>query len=168
MTRLREAGFTLLETMIAMAIMVIAFTAILMAESSSLNSSMKAKQMNTVSMLAKNIMVESEYKIEGKKFAEISKEESGKFPDPYQDYSWRRTIKEIKFPTISFAQQGSENGDTKDNSASERLSRLFSKFLSKSLREMTVTVSWKKGEGEQSFSTSTYWVDLNNAFDLQE
>ena len=72
-----NAGFTLLETMIAMAIMMVAFSSILMVESSSINSSMRTKQLNVVAMLAKNIMVESEYLFEGKTFDEFKKEETG-------------------------------------------------------------------------------------------
>src|SRR6478735_4350708 len=82
-------GFTLLEVIIAMAIMTLAFSSILAVEMGSINASARAKQMNIVAMLAKNQMVETEYKIEGKKFDEVKKEESGAFPSPYQDYTWK-------------------------------------------------------------------------------
>ena len=54
-------GFTLLEVMIAMAIMMVAFTAILMVESNSLNTSSRSKQMNLISMLAKNLISPAEF-----------------------------------------------------------------------------------------------------------
>ena len=68
-----ETGFTLLETMIASAIMLIAFSAILMIESSSINASLKSKRLNTVTMLAKTKMIETEMELEGKSFSEIQK-----------------------------------------------------------------------------------------------
>jgi len=163
----KQAGFTLLETLVALSIMLVAFSAILMAESASLNSALKAKQMNVVSMLAKNIMVETEYKIEGKPFSEVKKEEGGVFPPPHENYRWMRTIKEIKFPTLSFGKAGGEDQSETTNHM-ERLARLMSKYLSKAIREVSVTVSWKKGSGEQSFSVTTYWVNLNHAFELSE
>jgi type II secretory pathway pseudopilin PulG len=174
MRRLGNQAFTLLETLIAIGIMMVAFGAILMMESASINTTIKAKQINVVSMLAKNVMVESEHKIEGKAFEDISKEESGRFQPPFEDYSWKRSIKEIKFPSISTSAGGSDGkeggaADSGDKSMSaDMIAKLITSHLSKAVREMTVTISWKKGGGEQSFSASTYWVDLNHAFELSE
>lgn len=169
----KEAGFTLLETLIAVAIMLVAFSAILMVESASLNTSFKAKQMNIVAMLAKEAMVKAENEFEGKAFEEVPKEASGHFDPPYQDYRWSRVIKEIRFPSLSMGGnigggEGGDDGGSSSNNAMETLTKLLTNFLSKALREVSVTVSWKKGSGEQSFSLSTYWVDLNHEFELSE
>jgi len=172
-TKTRDVrGFTLLETMIALAIMVIAFASILMVESASLNTSVKARQMNVVAMLAKNKMVETEYKFEGKTFDEFKKEDGGQFDLPYQDYAWKMKVREVTFPAIAAGGGGKAGGD-KDNAGDsdamlEMITKLVTKFLSKSLREVTVTVSWKKGTGEQSYSLTTYWVDLNHEFETSE
>ncbi len=162
MTRIE--GFTLLETMIAMSIMVVAFGSILMVESASINTSTKAKQMIVVAMLAKRTMIESEYKFEGKTFAEFKKEESGTFEEPWRDYQWTRLVKEIEFPQLAIG-SGSGDGET---TAVETMTKLLTKFLSKAVREVTVKITWKKGSGEQSFAVSTYWVDLNHAMALSE
>jgi type II secretion system protein I len=159
-------GFTLLEVVIAMAIMTLAFSAILAVEMGSINASARAKQMNVVAMLAKNQMVDTEYKIEGKKFDEVRKEESGTFPSPYQDYRWKTTVKELKFPSI--APGGGKGKANEANQSSELLGKLITDFLSKAIREVNVTVFWKKGTAEQSFSLATYWVDLNYEFKLSQ
>ncbi len=170
--RLGEAGFTLLETMIAMAIMMVAFASILMVESSSINTSGKAKQMNVITMLAKNLMVETEYSFEGKTFDEYKKEESGTFPEPYQDFSWKREVKEVKFPELGAGGSGSSSGDKGEalaqDEASRQLTQLLTKYLSQSVREVTVTIKVKRGTGEQSYAVSTYWVDLNHEFALSQ
>lgn len=44
------------------------------------------------------------------------------------------------------------------------VSNLVSKYLSQAVREVTITISWKRGAGEQHYSISTYWVDLNHDF----
>lgn len=164
-----ERGFTLLETMIAMGIMLVAFASILMVQSGSLNASAKAKQMNIVAMLARNAMIEAEQTFEGKQFEEVDKEKEGKFPNPYQDFRWKRSIKEIKFPSLGI---GGGKGEKKDgegaNDKVEMLAKLFTNFLSKAVREVTVTVIWNRGSGDQSFAVSTYWVDLNHEFALSE
>ena len=162
-----ESGFTLLETMIALAIMMIAFASILLVESRSLSTSAKAKQMNVVAMLARNQMIKTEYDIEGKTFDEVKKEESGQFEEPFKDYTWSRTIKEMKFPALNISGGGGKTADG-NNQIAELLTKLVTNFFSKALREVNVTIKWKRGAGTQSFTVSTYWVDLNHEFQLQE
>jgi general secretion pathway protein I len=161
-------GFTLLEVVIAMAIMTLAFSSILAVEMGSINASSRAKQMNIVAMLAKNQMVDTEYKIEGKSFDEVKKEDSGTFEAPYQDYRWKTTVRELKFPPIAGGAAAQSKGAEGGNQVTELLTKLITNFLSKALREVTVTVFWKRGTAEQSFSLSTYWVDLNYEFKLTE
>lgn len=162
-----QSGFTLLEVLIAMSIMLVSFAAILMVQSTAINSSIKTKHMTVVGMLAKSLMVETERTIEGKTFEEVQKEEKGTFPEPYQDYSWMKEVKEIEFPQITGSKPaaGEDSGEGSDVST-EMLTKLITQFLSKSLREVTITISWKRGTGEQKFSLTTYWVDLNHEFQI--
>ncbi len=157
-------GFTLLEVIIAMAIMAIAFSAILAVEGGAINASARAKQLNVVAMLAKNQMVDSEALIEGKKFEEVQKEQEGAFPAPFQDYRWKRTVKELKFPNFASGALGNKNSG--NDMMSDMVGKIITNFFSKALRVLTVTVYWKKGKGEQSYSLSTFWVDLNHELDL--
>jgi type II secretion system protein I len=175
-----NAGFTLLEVIIALAIMVIAFAAILSVESSSINASARAHQMNIVAMLAKDQMVETESGFLGKTFDEVKKEDHGAFPEPYQDYSWNTSVKEIEFPALNInALGGGGSGDQSGNSSNggdqgqneemvETVSKLITQYLSQAVREVTVTINLKKGGGEQHFSVTTYWVDLNHEFQLSQ
>ena len=162
-----SAGFTLLEVLIAIAIMVTALTTIFTIEGSSIGASAKAKQMNVVAMLAKNKMIETEFDIEGKSFDEIEKEKTGPFDAPFEDYTWKRTVKELKFPNLGGG-GGSKGSNEAEDQATEMISKLISNYLSKALREVTVTVVWKRGGKDQTFAVSTYWVDLNHAFELSE
>jgi general secretion pathway protein I len=165
-----ENGFTLLEVMIAMAIMLVAFASILLVQSQSLSTSAKAKQMNIVAMLAKGKMIEVEYEIEGKPFNEVKKEDAGNFKDPYQDYGWKRVVKEIKFPNMNFGGGGGadKNADAGVTEQANTMMKLLTNYLSKAIREVTVTVTWKRGTGTQEFSVSTYWVNLDEQFQLSE
>ena len=169
----QEAGFTLLETLIALAIMLVAFSAILSVESTSITATERAKQMNVVAMLAKNRMVKLEYEFEGKTFDEFKKEDSGTFEQPFGAYRWSTSVKEIKFPSFDVAggKAGTEGGDAGGGENTDMagfLVKLITNFLSKAIREVTVTVTWTKGSGEQTFSVSTYWVNLNHEFSLSE
>jgi DNA topoisomerase-2 len=52
------------------------------------------------------------------------------------------------------------------NDQTEMIAKLISKYISKAVREISVTILWKKGSADQSFSVSTYWVNLNHDFEL--
>lgn len=171
-------GFTLLEVIIAMAIMAVAFSAILAVEGGAINASARAKQLNVVAMLAKNQMIDTEYVIEGKKFEEVEKEKSGTFDAPYQEYRWKRTIKEMKFPNLAGgkgkkpdqgnAGSSATGGNNRQTELGDMVGKLITNFFSKAMREVTITVTWTRGKGEQSYSVSTYWVDLNHEFKITE
>ena len=158
-------GFTLLEVLIAILIMAMAMGSIIAIQGGAIVATTRSKTMNIVAMLARNQMIEAELKIRGKTFEETKKEDGGTFEAPYQDYRWRMEIKEIKFPQMG-------NLGTKDSKGvsqmQEMITKLTSSFLSKAIREMSVTVFWKNNSKEQSYTVTTYWVNLNHEFSLTE
>ncbi|NDD91145.1 type II secretion system protein [bacterium] len=165
--RQQSSGFTLLEVLIAMFIMVIAFGSIFSIQSSAIQVTNRAKETNTVAMLLKNAMVKAELDVEGKSFEEVKKEEAGSFESPFQDYSWSRKIKELEFPNLVPSAGGEDSQGSQDQS-SDLMGKLVTKFLSKAVRQVEVTVKWQKAGREQSVSTSTFWVDLNHEMALSE
>ena len=163
----QDSGFTLLEVLIAMFIMLIAFSSIFSIQSSAIQVTNRAKETNTVSMLLKNAMVKAELDLEGKSFEEIKKEDSGAFESPFQDYYWTRSIKELEFPNL-VQRSGGDDAQSGQDQSSELMGRLVTKFLSKAVRKVEVSIKWKKGSKEQSVSLSTFWVDLNHEMALSE
>jgi general secretion pathway protein I len=169
-------GFTLLEVMIALAIMLIAFSSIIAIQSSAMNSALKARQIDEVSVLARNAMIQTEVEISGKKFEDIAAELSGQFEDPFQDYSWTRKIKEVKLPNLSGLAKaaGGDSGnssekadaDEKNSAMVEQITKVVTSFLSKAVREVTITVNWKRGATTQKYELAMYWVDLNSDFNI--
>lgn len=164
-----EAGFTLLEVIIAMTIMVLAFTAILSVESGGISAAEKTHQVNIVAMLARNKMIETEYAIEGKTFDEVKKDDGGAF-EGYPDFRWTSEIKEVKFPNLNLSPAGggedSKAGAQPVSDLVTLMTKLITNFLSKSVREVDVSVYWKRPSGEQRFIVSTFWVDLNHEFEI--
>lgn len=175
--RMPESGFTLLEVMIAMAIMLVAFSSILAIQSSSMSSALKSRQIHEVSMLARWAIAQTEVEISGKKFDELPEELSGTFASPYQDYTWTRKIVEVKLPNlqglskaVSAANAGESGGNREDdeqNSAiMEQMTKVITNFLSKAIRQVTMTVHWKRGAFDQSYDVAMYWVDLDSEFQI--
>ena len=88
----KTSGFTLLEVMIAMAIIAIALTAVLGSQSQGLSLASEAKFSTTVSFLAQS------------KMAEIESEEpenltgnSGDFGEDFPGYHWNLRIDDVTF-----------------------------------------------------------------------
>jgi general secretion pathway protein I len=179
-----RSGFTLLEVMIAVTLMLIAWTSIFATQSSSQTVVWKSSRLNDVTMLARSKMSEIETEIEGKRFEEVKKEEGGTFPEPWNDYAWKKEIKEVEFPNISMQGGGSGGTGTESTASSsqspeedaqggntdaiERMMKLITKFLSQSIREVRLTLTWKQGASDASFTLTTWWVDLNHEFSLSE
>lgn len=164
-------GFTLLEVIIAITIMVLAFAAILSVESNSINATIRAKEMNIVAMLARGKMIEAEYKVEGKTFDEVSKLQEGAFDAPYESFKWKTEVKEIKFPNMNMgagAKNAGGGGDDQGNQYAELLMKLVTNYFTKAVRELDVTVLWKRNSADVTYTVSTYWVDLNHEFDTSE
>lgn len=159
-------GFTLLEVLIAIMIMAIALGSIIAIQAGSIVATTRAKQMNIVAMLAKNQMIETEFKFRGKTFEAFKKEDGGTFEPPYEMYQWKSVVKEIKFPQIGGMKAQSGGAGTSD--IQEMVTKLTTSFLSKAIREVTVSILWKHSNKEQSFSLTTYWVNLNHEFSLSE
>ncbi len=160
------AGFTLLEVMIAIGILAIGIGAILVSENNSLDVTYRAKQMTTVAMLARNILVETEREIQGKTFDETKEDSSGKFDPPFAEFSWERKIKKITFPNLLKPESGEAGGVTSSNAEAERVVKIATNYLSKATREIMITVKWKEKGKDQQYSVSQYWVDLNHEFSM--
>jgi len=164
-----KSGFTLLETLIAVAIMTVTFASILMVESNSIQAVTRTKILNIVSMLIQTTLTETEYLIENKQFTEVKDEETGTYAEPYQDYTWKRKIKEIELPDLSGAasQKEEKEPNTQQNDLLQTMNRILTNFLSKAMREVTVSVSWNTTGKPEEYSVSFYWVNLNAEIPLQ-
>ncbi|MBI3558621.1 MAG: prepilin-type N-terminal cleavage/methylation domain-containing protein [Deltaproteobacteria bacterium] len=158
-----QGGFTLLEVMIAMTIMTVAFAAIYTSQSESIILVTKTKERNIAGWLLHNKMIESEHLYEGKPFSELDKEVTEKFKAPFDQYTWKREIKEIKFPDLPVG--GGKEGEGVQESV-RQLAKTLTKYFNSSLREMVITVSWQRGDGAQHITLTTYLVDLNAEFNF--
>ena len=174
----KNAGFTLLEVMIAITIMTVALSAVLTSQSGSIFQTIRAKDMNLAGWLAQRKMVESEQAFEGKPFGEIPKDaEIKRFEEPYEHYSWKREVKEIKFPELT--PTGKEGEPVPE--PLRILSQSMTKYINTAVRELVITVSWERGvvrasEGSlgddeanskvQKIVLSTYLIDMKAEFNL--
>lgn len=85
-------GFTLLEVMIAMAILAIALVAVFQSQSQSVSMAGRTRFLTTASLLAQGKMAE----LEAADPKEISSS-SGSFSEDYPDYLWRVELTDTAF-----------------------------------------------------------------------
>jgi type II secretion system protein I len=161
----KQLGFTLLEVMIAVTIMTVAFAAILSSQSSSIILTMKTKEMIIAEWLANNVINETDLLYSTKSFSELPKEELAAFPAPFERFTWKREVKELKFPELNF----STNQDDKQQGQTDTLrmlTQMITKYLNESVRELVVTISWERGKQTYNVKVSTYLVNLNSEFNF--
>jgi general secretion pathway protein I len=85
-------GFTLLEVMIALAILAISLTAVFRSQSQSVSMAGEARFLTTASLLAQSKMAE----MEGMKPQDL-RDGNGVFGDNYPNYHWRVEVKDTAF-----------------------------------------------------------------------
>jgi len=95
MKRTSGKGFTLLEVMIAMAILAIALVAVFQSQSQSISMAGNARFLTTASLLAQSKMAEMEA-IDMRNI----KSEAGDFGRDFPDYGWRMIVKGTDIDTV--------------------------------------------------------------------
>ncbi|MBN2688036.1 MAG: type II secretion system minor pseudopilin GspI [Deltaproteobacteria bacterium] len=88
-------GFTLLEVMVAMAILAITLVAVFQSQSQSISMASESRFITTASLLAQSKMTEMEVAAPGD-----LNSGSGDFGDDYPGYSWRTSIDSTQLEAI--------------------------------------------------------------------
>ncbi len=142
-------GMTLLEVMVAMAIMAMSLTALLEAQGGSVALSLKATRIDTATMLARSKMEEIETKAEKLGINKIPENDEGEFDkELFPDYKWKYKTSKVFLPLMPGQQRG-------------QFASMARNFMEKAIRRLTVTVTWKEGRSEKNIDLSTYLVDLS-------
>jgi general secretion pathway protein I len=124
--RRRSGGFTLLEMMIAMAILAGGLVWLIVSMSRNIQAENHAKLMTAATFLAREKMVELEDELYEKGFSEFEKEASGTFEDKgFNRYTWRAIVDKIELPNteqlqtaLTKVQQGAQTGAAAGSSGS--------------------------------------------------
>lgn len=91
----QSKGFTLLEIMLAMVILAIAFTAVFRSQSQSISMIARSRFETTAPLLAQSEMA----RIEATPLQDVSSDE-GDFGDAFPDYMWRLEIEETQIEDL--------------------------------------------------------------------
>ncbi len=164
---MNQKGFTLLEVMIALALLTgILFVAVI-SQSSSLISSTRSKNILISTTLARNLINEQELKYEGQRFESLPPEETGTFAAPFEKFKWKLTFQEVDFAALSdiLAKQAQEAGQEREAN-SDTVIKLFESYLKRSVRRMNIVVEYPDGDATSSLSFTQLLVNYDAEFGI--
>ena len=157
-------GFTLLEVMVAVAILALSFGALLETQVSSLSSVARARSLTVATLLAKSKMIDIEQKLFDEGFKVGDEDEDGNFGDEgYEAIIWKYTVAEVELDlgglgSLCDGMGGEDSKAGEPNGCESMLSGLggtldgFTKELGQSLRQVELTVTWPEGSYKESMS----------------
>jgi general secretion pathway protein I len=173
-SRAVDAGFTLLEIMVAVAILAATLVVMLSIVTNNVRSTNHAKMTTAATFLARNKMVDIEDEILDQGFTDNDESGEGTFRDlGYPQFRWQTMIERIDLPadlsTKARDQAGAESVDAKDpmSMLTGFMGGMMSGFidpirigLQESVRKVTVRVLWDEhGRRDQSFEVVQYLTD---------
>ncbi|MEM1347066.1 MAG: type II secretion system protein [Myxococcota bacterium] len=95
----KRAGFTLLEVLVALAVMATAMTVLVGTMANSNQQAVFANEVTTASMLAKSKMIDIEYQMLREGFTNTNRRLSGSFREEgYPNMRWEATIEPVEIP----------------------------------------------------------------------
>lgn len=151
-------GFSLLEALVAMTILSGALVLLSNAWGGAFRSIKKGKQQHEVALLLERKLTELDLEFRGKPLSEIPEEREEDFGKEYPEAKWKMKAKEFEFPDISSMLK------SRDQGADEMTAMVFKQIgetISKSVKEVKVTIMVKEGKKTKEFSAVTYFVDYN-------
>jgi general secretion pathway protein I len=170
-------GFTLLEIMVALAILSTTLVVLLRIVTNNVRATNHAKMTTAATFLARTKMVELEDDILYDGFTETNEFKNGTFKaDGYPQFRWDTSIERIELPT-DLAQRSQDEARAAADSDKNKgdpmammsgfLGGMMSTFiepirigLQESVRKVTVRVSWDEvGRRDQSFEVVQYLTD---------
>jgi general secretion pathway protein I len=154
-----QKGFTLLETLLAMVILSGGLILLSQAWSSSFAKVRKTQMAYEVGALLERKMAEIDMEYRGKPLDSIPDEKSEDFGSNYPNYKWKIKSKMMEFPDLTPLMASSKEGGADPNLA--MMVKMLTAHLSKSVKEVTVSVLVKNGKKDLVFSVTTYFVDYD-------
>lgn len=152
-----ERSFTLLETIIALAILTATVLQLVGSQGKIVYFSDYTRRIEEATWLAKRVMSQVDYNWSHYEFKDLEvKETNKKFEDlPDSDYTYDLEIKEWKFPILDFLAGGGpaseEEGEKKPDAGGDMIGQMLEQVLGKDILKIAfVEVFWPEGAKRNS------------------
>lgn len=174
--RYGAAGFTLLEVMIAMAVLALSLTSMLTSQMASLRATRYAQTITSVAFLADYQLIETEYIVrkEGGWVLE-DKFYEGTFADQgWPDIKYKCIVDFLKLPEYTELRAAKDTSDRENRGESSMYYKSagdqaftalgmvwtpVKQAIERSIRKVKCTVTWKSGGQDEEFIVNTFWAD---------
>ncbi len=179
------SGFTLIEVMMALAILFGALVVVVRSTAMNITATQKAALMGIATDLARGKMYDIEEQLLHDGFQQLDKEIDGDFSDEdWSRFSWKAEIMKIEMPAMQALQgldgeegagagadspiagllgmAGGGGGGGGNAAGASFLSSQFeiiANILEESIRKVVLTVEWTVGQEEQSLVVTAYFTD---------
>ena len=121
----------------------------------------KKTQLSTeVTALLERKMAEVEMEYTGKPLDSIPEEKEDDFGSDYPQYSWKMESKEFEVPDISATLTATDKGNGVDE-LQLTMMKTLTQHLSKTIKEVKVSIIFKGGKKPLEFSATQYFVDYD-------
>lgn len=174
--RYAAAGFTLLEVMIAMAVLALSLTSMLTSQMASIRATRYAQTITSVAFLADYQLIETEYIVrkEGGWVLE-DKFYEGSFADQgWPDVKYKCIVDFLKLPEYTELRAAKDESDRSKRGESSMYYKSagdqaftalgmvwtpVKQAIERSIRKVKCTVKWKNGNQDEEFIVNTFWAD---------
>ena len=171
-----QHGLTLLEVMVAMAILAISMTSLMSSQMASIRATRYAQQVTTIAFLAEFQLIETEYVMrkEGGWILQDKIYENNFAAQGWPDIRYKCVVDFLEIPDYSKlraakdeedrSQQGEstvyyKNAGDKAFTALGMVWPMIKQAIERSIRKVTCTVFWKDGSLQNEYAISTFWAD---------
>jgi general secretion pathway protein I len=154
----RRKAFTLIEVVLAMMVMASGLFILTNSWSGTYNRLRKTQiQVQMAALLERKVTeIEREYK--NKSLESIPEEKEDDFGSEVAGYSWQMKSHKLEIPDLT-ASLGSQSGGA--NPDLVRIMKAFTDHLSKSIKEVKITVIFKEGRKPLTADVTIYMVDYD-------
>lgn len=179
--RRHRAGFTLMEVLIAFAILAVSLSILIGTQANSVQMNDRANRMAVAAMLARGKMYDLESELLRDGFSQTTQRDRGTFRDEgFEHFRWSSEVEVVEISgraeqefvegiTAQLYGDGETEGVLSGASAvTQFLPMIIAQIpqiindLSERTRRITLTVSWDVGQGSQSFTVTQFVVNLDS------
>jgi type II secretion system protein I len=169
-----ESGFTLLEVLIAVAILAVSLSSLMASQFQSIAATRYARDISAAALLAEYQIVELEFFHRREGWVSSDVEYEGSFDDQgYPDIDWICTVHFIELPEYNELIEAKQGADEADGSAGDNMMDagdqafgalgmvwpIVKTAIENSIRKVDCTVRWTSGAIEEEFMVQTFWTD---------
>lgn len=157
-------GFSLVEIMVALAILSMSVLTVITLQNSSVRMSIYSKQSTIASMLARSVMVDAYLEYYAQSLTNAIKEEkSGEEEMAGLPMKWTTTLDEVPLE-IPLEGGEEEEGDSQASTpdAFKPIIETLNDYLKNAMRELSVVVSWQSGAQEEKVHVVTHLIDFSH------